>query len=225
MQLSKVYEDFDKETGSISAYLDTPATVARLKVEAEQVTLLQTGRADWKSNYAKYVDPLTHTPPVVMDTKTSYKEFRKFINALKKGIKNNPTVELTGDDYSALYIHKDAERRKAVPRPTIYPANTLVKQAYCSATIFTSNPNPPFEKETSLPKDVTKIGRKVAFTKKDEAAPDIKSYVTLEAIGATIWEWNYEADKIGLIGWVITYYLNNRGEAGPDSRPLSFTLS
>src|SRR5207249_3215550 len=124
------------------------------------------------------------TTVIVRDVQRLYKDFYRALKDIKKQIKHNKSVALTGNDYTKLHIHVDQARRAHIPRPEFAPANTVIKTSRLVVKIFTGNPQPSFENETSLPADVAKIGRKLAVVT-TTTPPDAAQYHALENIGAT----------------------------------------
>ncbi len=221
MKFSQKYFDFEAESKTFVEYATDPANVTRLKLGSTLPGELTSLRADWSDIYAKYLDPATHYL-VIKDISDAYDTFHTKIQAVKAMLKANILITLISQDYTSLNIHEDAEKRAHVPRPGFAPANTVIKQTHLVVQIFTSNPNPPHEKETNLPEDVTKIGRKIAYGKPGENPPALDLYHHIEPIGSTIYEIIFSAENLGAMAYIMTCYMNNRGEEGPYSKPTDF---
>ncbi len=221
MKFSQKYFDFNAEVIIFVAYATTTANVTRLKLGTTLPGELTTLLSDWCSLYALYLDPATHYS-VIKDIGDAYDTFHSKIQAVKTMLKTNILITLTNNDYTSLYLHKDAERRVHIPRPDYAPANTVIKQSHLIAEIFTSNPNPPHEVEKKMPDDVAKIGRKIAFVKPDDSPPALNLYHHIEPIGSTVYEIVYTEANLGAKAYLMTCYMNDRGEEGPYSRPVDF---
>jgi hypothetical protein len=237
MKLSQKLSDFNTEVTNSVPFLVTPANVTRLKIDPQTVTDAGNFKTDWDSKYGFYINPSTHTDQSVIDINTAYHNFHPFMEGVKKMLKHNMTITLTGTDYSNLHIHIDQPHRTHIPRPAFAPANQLIKSTHLVARIFTSNPQPSFENETHLPVDVVKVGRKVAvmfpfITPPGPIGgggvatpmPSPEQYHSIEAIGSTTFDLVFEPEQEGATAYLITWYLNARGEAGPPSAPYAFKI-
>jgi hypothetical protein len=224
MKLSQIYLDFNVEQKSILDYISVPENKDRLKIDDTQVTKAQGYNTEWVEKLTKYSNVDTHTPPAVKDMQVIYDTYHGFTQGLKRQIKNNQAITLTGDDYRNLYIHEDLDPRSHIPRPVITPDNSIQLQTHQRAQIFTFNPNPPFQKEVALPADVKKIGRKIAFGKMDDPCPDAGLFHTIESIGSTVYDIIFAEENVGQKAWLKTCYMNARGEEGPWSMPLPITI-
>ena len=224
MKISQKFANFDSEVNEFVPYAVTPANVIRLRLSTDQTTACTDDLTDWNNKYGLYKGASTHTEQTVIDINNAYDTMHQGLQNLKKQIKNDATVELTGADYTHLHIHQDASKRHHIPTPDFVPMNTCLKLTHLVAQIFTSNPNPPHETENKLPVDVDKIGRKIAIVKPTDPEPAISSYHNLEAIGSVIYDIVFDPLNEGAKVWLITCYINARGEEGPSSKPMSFPV-
>jgi hypothetical protein len=151
-----------------------------------------------------------------------YHDFHPYIEGVKKQLKANQNITLSGLDIAKINIHVDAAHRTKVPRPTITPGNAVIKFNHLLVTIFSNNPNPPHEKEEKMPVDVRKIGRKLAVL--STGTPVAADYHHLEDIGSTIYDVVFAPAQGGATGYLITWYISPTGEAGPESDPLKFQI-
>ena len=222
MKLSQVFSDFNTEVNESVSYID--ANKVRLKVDPAQATEELTFLTDWNLKYPLYTGALTHNASTVKDIQDLYHLFHPSLSGLKKQMKNNKAVTLTGTDFGKMHIHQDAATRAHIPRPAFAPTNTLLKNTHLVNQIFTSNPNPPHEKETNLPVDVDKIGRSICYTKVGDPAPAPELYHHIESIGATVYDIVSNALNVGMVANMITFYINSTGEEGPASAPISFIV-
>jgi hypothetical protein len=142
-------------------------------------------------------------------------------------IKVNKSLTLSGEAKATLHLHQDADHRTHIPRPEIVPHNQVIKQQELLAAIFSNNPNEPHQKETFLPQDVAKVGRKLAIMPKgspEGEKPKPEQYHLLDSIGSTIYDLVFTTEQKGATAFLITWYENARGEHGPESEPLSFLI-
>ncbi|MEP7170154.1 MAG: hypothetical protein ABI855_12345 [Bacteroidota bacterium] len=222
MKLSQKLVDFNTEVGIAVPYLNT--NKIRLAVTTGQVTDTGNFLTDWNTKYGIYITPSTHTSESVKDINDLYNLFHPYYIGVVQQIKNNKSITLTGGDIAALHIHVDAPHRHHVERPAFAPSNTMIKSTHLVNKIFTSNPNPPHEDDIALPADVSRIGRKLAVVPPAEI-PRPEQYHNLETVGSTTFDLVFDPAQEAAKCYLITWYENNRGEAGPPSNPVSFVIS
>jgi hypothetical protein len=236
MKISQRFSDFNTEVSGSVTYLTLPANVTRLKLDALTVTALGDLMTDWNPKWGKYIDPSQHTDGSVIDINSAYHVFHPYMESLKISLKKNKAITLTGADYTNIHIHQDADHRAHIPRPAIAPANQVIKTSHLITKIFTNNPQPGFENQTHLPVDVKKIGRKIAVVAAfpnpippggggpSFPVPSAQQYITLEPIGSTTYDLVFDVEQEGAMAYLITWYMNARGEAGPPSAPFAFRI-
>ena len=224
MIVSKAYSRFNIEVNTSIPYISNPVTTARLKLGAPTVAKFQGLLTQWNNLYPKYTDPSTHTDPVVIDMKVLYKEFYQWTNKLKKHLKYNMEIELTASDLESIYIHTDKHRKGKLPRPEDAPTNQILSQKNHSARISTHIHIVNEKPKRKLPEHVKKIGRKVAITEYNAGPPPDDAYKNLEIIGRSVYTISFKPEESGLKAWLITWYINARGENGPCSPPLAIHI-
>jgi hypothetical protein len=236
MKISQRYSDFNTEVTSSVPYLVLPANVTRLQLPSQTVTDIGTNFTNWGNKWTPYIDPAQHTDISVININNAYHSFHPLIEGVKKMLKSNTAITLTGDDYGSIHIHQDLDHRAHVPRPTVAPANQVIKTSHLVTKIFTNNPQEGFENQTKLPVDVKKVGRKIAVVPPFVTpippggggaafpVPLPEQYMTLEPIGSTIYDLVFQPEQEGAMAYIITYYINPRGEAGPPSAPFAFRI-
>ena len=163
----------------------------------------------------------THTAAVI-DMKAIYAILHPEMENLKKQLKANTDIVLTGTDYTKIHIHEDADARVHVPKPTITPGNSTSNTSHCANKFFAFNPTEGEEAKKALPVDVKKIGRKVYYANHGDPLPALDKYTLLDAIGTSTFTIVCTAEQAHKQGYLITWYINNRGEAGPESDPFPF---
>ncbi|MEI6816305.1 MAG: hypothetical protein WCL14_06815 [Bacteroidota bacterium] len=221
MRLSQKLSDFDAEMNNSVPYIESTGTAGRLQISGTKVTSLHDKRELWDPLYDSYKDPLTHAESV-KDINDLYDKFHAEIEDLKKQLKSNTDIVLTGTDYSKIHIHVDLDHRHHVEKSTIAPANTCTKITHLVNRFFTFNPTSGQEAVKHLPKDVKKIGRKVVYTNHGEPVPARDKFLLIDAIGTSSYDIVHATENAHKKGYLITWYLNNRGEAGPESDPFPF---
>ena len=221
MILSQKLADFDAEMNDSVPYIETTGTAARLQISSTKVTSIHDKRVLWNPLYLSYKDPLTHAESV-KDINDLYDVFHKEIEGLKKQLKANSEITLTGTDYKKIHIHIDLDHRHHVAKPTIAPESTCTKITHLVNRFFTFNATSGQETVKHLPEDVKKIGRKVAYTNHGDPIPSRDKFSLLDAIGTSSYDIVHAIENAHKKGYLITWYLNNRGEAGPESDPYPF---
>jgi len=222
MKISQKFVDFNNESNGVVSYALTPENIIRFKIIVSQKDLLKSMLDDWNFKFPIYIDPLQHVAGSVIDINKAYDVFHPYLQSFKMQIKNDLTIELTGDDYTGLHIHEDNDRRHHIPRPTIEPENTVEDQTHLITKIFTFDPKHNTIKK--LPEDVKKIGRKIAITPEFDAKPDPKAFINLEDVGTAVHAICFDESNEGSVCWLMTCYINPRGEEGPYCKPYGFRI-
>jgi hypothetical protein len=221
MRISQIYSDFNSEVTISVPYINT--NQLPLKVTATQATELTDFLTDWNTLWAKYIDPTQHTDTVVHDVINLYHNFHSSIQGIKAQIKNNKSITLTEEIISKVHIHVDAPHRAAVPVPGFAPVNQLIKSTHLVNKIWTFNPQPGMENETSMPIDVVRIARKMAVVA-DGVTPSAENYHAITQVGVTMYDIVFSPEQEGAMAWLITSYVNHRGQEGPSSPPFKFRI-
>ena len=222
MHLSQKFLDFSAESLVSNPYLI--ANAVRLALSTQQATDLGNFNTDWGNVLSAYTNPATHTPDSVLAIQNEYHDYHPYLEGIKKQLKNNRTITLLPLDITSIQIHVDALRRGHIPRPLFAPNNLIIGNRHLVTDIFTNNPNPPHENEEKLPVDVSQIGRKLAVVPAGSPAPALAQYHNLENIGTTNYSLVFNPEQGGAVAYLITWYINARGEAGPQSEPLAIQI-
>ena len=221
MKLDQKLSDLHAESEVSVSYLHSEGVASRLEVSETRLESIDGHKTANDIKYDLYKNPLTHTPQSVIDAHATYDVFHKEMEALKKQLKSNMDIELTGADIIALYIHQDETPRHKVPAPKFGPNNMVTKQTHLVTRIFTLNPTDGHQTEKHKPDGVAKVGRKLA---KVEAGSEPKDYAALASIGAVEYDLIFGPEDAGKEGYLITWYISPTGEEGPPSDPLKFII-
>jgi hypothetical protein len=224
MRISQRYSLYNNEVNSFVSYMSKPGNATRLKVSAEQLSEIQNLLADWQPKFAAYMNPDTHNDISVAAINNAYKKVHPVLQSLKKQLKSNKSISLIALDYGELYIHQNKPRRAHIPRPFNCPTNEVLLQHHLVVKIFSRNPDDLRNNRRKLPDDVAKIGRKLAIVNSDVWQPAPELYQYLDTIGYSRYVLKFDPEDVGKCGWLITWYINPRGEAGPPSEPCHFYI-
>ena len=224
MKLNQKYSDLHAETDTSVPYLNVPGTSIRLAIPDSRMLSINQDKDRFDKAYGIYANVLTHTEQSLIDVEAQYVIFHPEIEGLKKQLKSNMDITLTGDDYTGIHIHQDEAHRHKVPAPAFAPGNQVIKQTHLISRIFTNNPNTPHQKETHKPIDVAKVGRTIAKVKIGDPEPAADKYDPLANIGAVQYDLVFNAEDEGLEAYLITWYISPTGEVGPPSKPLKFII-
>ena len=216
MNLSEKLMRFHFFFKAFVAYIDL--NFAALGIIPATRTVLDNMWTAWGPVYDAYTNPNTHGTITITDMIALYLEDLKYTEAIKKQVLSNLDIVLTGADYANLDITKPTKKRAKVPPLKYAPSVACFSIVHLLPSFFAFDPfHPTFKRK---PKDVAKIGVKIAWTKVDEAAPLLKDYQMQIPENTTEFEFPVTSDKVGLRLWVICFYLSPTGEAGPDSEPI-----
>ncbi len=180
--------------------------------------------ADWDAQYKLYIDPETHTERQIETTRTAYTQTRSLLSGIQQQVKNSKAVTLTDADIDNLYIHRDAPRRGRVPVPSVAPDNVLLASKHLTNRISTFEPSPGIENHLGLPADVSRVGRKIALVPQGEPAPQASDYHPLDSSGAGAFNLVWQPEQAEHNCYLITWFINFRGESGPESLPFKFAI-
>jgi len=222
MPIAQLYILFDLYLQDACPYLLLSANVTRFQLLTACVTSI-TGRfASWNTTFPLYQSPATRTPEVILEMQMLYDEFFPQMQGIKMFVKYNPNITLTATDYTTLDIHKDADHRTHIARPTIIPGNMQEEQKNVNIRIYTYDP--AHIKDKKMPVGVEKIGRKIAIMADKDITPHPDDYKSIEASGSVVWKYVFKPEDLGKKVWIITCFINHTGEEGPWSEPLSFMI-
>ena len=223
MKHSKTYASFNDELQNIVQYLASEQK--RLEVPAAVVQNLQKDYDLWRANYEAYTDPNRQTTPVVLQTGTLYHDINDYLKQFKQNIKHDMNITLTDADYENLYIHRNKAHRGHIPIPAMAPQVDLLESHHLTNTFEITNPNPPNQNHRGRPKDVAHIGRKLALVSAGSPAPKESDYKNLVQTTRSIFQINFPPEDEGKEGYLVAWYVNHRGEAGPVSKPTTFHVN
>ena len=219
--ISKIFLRFDTELKGIISY--AKANQKRLQISDTTIAHLTNDLAIWASQFALYSDDTKRTSAVTHQVRTNYEDIGSYLHRFQQSLKNDPDVDLTEDDYTGLYIHKDKKRRGHIPKPTIAPQIDLLATSHLRNEFEITDPNRPDQNHRAFPDDITGAGRKLAVVATD-VTPAETDYITLGNTGRTMFTINFATNQEGKRGYLVAWYVNSRGEMGPESKPLSFLI-
>ncbi len=222
MNLSNLILRFNFYFIAFAEYINLTGVATRLGISATQKTEMNDKLTDFNDKILLYVAPDTNNPGTVNDMNIVYKESYILTERFKKQIKANTSVTLTGRDRLNLDIPQEKNRRGHIPVPDISPAVLCVQCVHLMMSFIAFDPTNPFKR--AKPKDVASIGVKIAFANADGGDPAPEDYTKQDAEKQTEFEMLFTADQVGKKIYVICYYFNPRGEAGPDSLPCSVVI-
>ncbi len=221
IHLSQAYSDYMVEVRESIPYIESSGIASRLHITTGKVTILSDALTIGNGIYGRYTNTDSHAG-AVKDMKEWYDATHKITEDLKKVLKANDEITLTGTDYMKIHIHENLDPRKKVPGSTITPENDCIKTTHCVNRIFTSNPTEGYQAETALPTDVKQVGRKVVYVKHGDAMPARSAFTLLPAIGATTYDIICTPEQAHMQGYLITWYISPTGEPGPECDPYPF---
>jgi len=222
MNLSNLILQFNFYFIAFAAYINRTGVAARLGISTAQKTDMNDKAVTFNDNLLLYAAPDTHNSGSVNDMNVSYAECYALVEAFKKQIKANTSVVLTGADRINLGMPEDKPHRSRVPVPTITPAVLCVKISPLAMKFIAFDTTNPFKK--GKPTDVGSVGVKMAIVGVGAPPPIETDYIKLDPVKQTEFELLFTAGQAGKMVYVICYYLNPRGEAGPESLPCSVKI-
>ncbi len=222
MRLSKTYADFNSEITVVVPY--ATANALRLGIPDVQVTALAVAKAAWDAQYKRYMNPEIHGQHQVETTRNLYKEARTLLNDIQQQVKNSKYITLTDADIDSLYIHRNAPRRGRIPVPSVAPDNVLLESKHLTNRIGAFEPNRGAGKRSGLPVDVKQVGRKIAVVAHGEPIPEANDYHAISSSGSGMFDLIWQPEQANHICHLITWFVNYRGEEGPESLPFAFTI-
>ncbi|MDD9800485.1 MAG: hypothetical protein OXU29_08505 [Gammaproteobacteria bacterium] len=227
LRMAAKYNELNALLNSMVPYLtaDKNANAKRLGVSEEQLDALTDQQSAWETAYARYLDPNTRTRAVVMQMEKIYQATMEMVRTLQQQIKNNAEVTLTGDDHTALGIHKDKETRTRVPVQTVPPVVTVHVIMPRQTTFRAIYPDSRGDAHRRMPA-YNSVMFKVAYTAAGAPAPAEEAYDHIGMSGRTVFTVVApDNTPAGAQGFIKCCYVNSRGEAGPDSEPVKFIVN
>ncbi len=218
---SQLFSNFDAEMTVFVGHINAAGNATRLQVSPAKVLSLNNKKLLWDPLYLKYKDPLTKAESQ-KDLEDLFALFNKEIEALKEQLKANSDITLTGTDILRLFIHVDAERRHYVEVPNIAPVNSCIKYAVGDNKIYVGNPTEGHTNDRHLPDDVVKIGRAIVYINHYLPITARNTFTEISSVGSTTFDILVAPENRHKVGYIITWYINNRGDKGPESDPEPF---
>lgn len=86
-----------------------------------------------------------------MEIQIQYDAATEEVHALQQQIKNDPKVDLSGDDYTALHIHQDKTTRTPTPAETVAPSINEIETKHLENRFRASYPSGVGEAHMRLP--------------------------------------------------------------------------
>ena len=166
--------------------------------------------------YNKYENPATRTPAVVTDTRKKYEEMNELLDTFRQHIKNNKSIEppLTSEERIALGIHTDKETRTRATIPADAPVIVEIGRDFHSTKFQVKNR--PYKARL-----LVKVAYPAAGTEPTES-----DYQIAEETGRKNFTIIAPSEVAkGTVGYLKGIYFNNRGESGPESRPIQFVVN
>lgn len=198
------------------------AHFAELGVSEDQSNELNDLWTDYLAKTEAYTSPITYGPASNSNINGAYNICFPFTEGIRGQIKSNPSIALDGTDRLALDIPVEKPKRGHIPIPSISPNISLINKKELMIEFFAFNPELPAKK--AKPKDVTQIGIKMVITDVDAPEPRPASYVMQLPETKTIFEKFFTSDQVGKKLWMKAFYLNARGEAGPEGEVFSVVI-
>jgi hypothetical protein len=195
------------------------ANDVRLRASTAELGKLNTLVTDWNATFLKYVNTAQHTEGVVYDMQQLYDKVPPFLEKIRERIRNDVSVELTGADYASLGIKQRRHKRVHVE---VYKTAPLVSASgHMHLSVLFTITDPANLKRRRKPDDVRCIGFKMAIVDANVESPKASDYKTLNPKGTTRYRHIFSPEDVGKKVFLIAYYMNNRGEAGVESKPAS----
>ncbi len=199
------------------------ANQANLNVSDTQKTTLEGMWTNYQGFMNAYTNPTTYGPGSESNIHGAYNTDSIYTGRIQGQIKSNPAITLTGTARLALDIPEDKPHRTHVPVSDIRPSVTFLSKTPLTIKIFVFNPANPTKKGKE--KDVAAVGYRIAITDADAAAPALSAYELQLPKKKTVFDTFYTSDQVGKRVWIIAFYLNPTGEAGPDGEPFSTLIA
>lgn len=217
--LSKKFLLFDTELHDVATYVGEH----RVALQLSEAVLkhLESDVATWDATFVLYKDDSKRTLAVIHQVHDNYDTISAYVHNLQQSIKRNPDLDLTDEDYTGLHIHRDKPRRGHIPKPEAAPQLQLVLTSHLRNGFEINDAD--YRDHRGFPPDVAGAGRKLAVVSAG-VSPTAGDYVVLGNTGRTTFRINFEPSQVGKEGHLIVWYLNERGEKGPESAPLKFII-
>lgn len=189
----------------------------------DQNTAIIADLALWTTALTAHKTAATHNTITIEAMRMQYAISNKLVADLRQQIKRS-TVELPAADYENLGIHSDKTTRTPAPIPMVSPTNTLLASNHLVNRISTAESNQGDENHRSKPLGVQRVGRKIALVAQGATAPVAADYHAIDSVGSIIFDIVFNPLEVDMNCYLITWYINSRGEAEPESPPLMFIV-
>lgn len=199
------------------------ANMARLGVPQETIDALNANKVDWDAKWTIYASRASQTMEARKEMEAIFNTFETQIREIQQSLKNNANITLTPTDYVRLDIHVDKTTRTPATRPIIAPENVVLATNHLTVKVSTFEPDSGNENHVHLPEYATSIARELAITDTAEP-PERSAYHAIDNTGRGIHMVTFTQADVDKFGWLITKYVNNRGEAGPESDPCKLRI-
>ncbi len=203
-------------------FVTTAASIARYGLSASQVASLTAFLTDWNTKFAAYVDPLTNGHVTVNAVNGAYQDGYTLTQSVRMTIKSDITITLSSAEMAICNLKRPDTTYTAAGIPKSKPAITCVLQVPMHMTFAAPASENPFKR--AKPPGVHAIGIKIAIVGTGAAPPAATDYVRQEDETTSEFEMLFTAGQAGKVLYLIAFYINSRGEAGPDSIPYIITI-
>ena len=221
MAISKIFLRFNAELADVFTY--AKAHQKSLQISDSTIKALTNDLTIWSSSFDLYQNDSTRTIAITRQVRTNYEDISSYLHRFQRNLKESPRVHLTDADYIGLHIHKNKPRRGHIPKPAIAPQIGLLATSHLHNEFEITDPNRPDQNHHAFPDDIAGAGRKLAIVAAD-ATPTKADYSTLSNTGRTMFTINFTPHQEGKRGYLVAWYVNSRGEMGPESKSLSFLI-
>lgn len=199
-----------------------PANRIRFGVTPDQATNLTSALAIFTACFGLYVDPNSYSTPIVNDMNVAYFNCFQLTEAIRKQIKNNLLITLSGIERLILSIPVPVPRRNNVSVPDIQPVGVCILKASLLMRFICFDPTNPFRR--AKPPGAFSIGYKTVIVPTGSPAPNIKDYIAQNPEKNTEFEVLFTSPQVGETLYIICYYISNRGEVGKDGPVYSVVI-
>ena len=203
-------------------YITTPANITRFGLMTAQVTALTTFLTDWNLKFTAYVSPITNGRITIDAINASYQSGYTLTQGIRTIIKNISTITLTSEERIVCNLKRPDLTHTPAGIPKSSPAVTCILQTAMNMLLTAVDSKNSFKK--AKPPGVDAIGIKTAIIGLGSLPPAPGDYVRQEDETTSEFEMLFTAGQAGKVLYLIAFYINSRGEAGPDSIPYIITI-
>ena len=222
MILSNTILTFNFTFNAFVDYLNISGFRARLGFSIPQLDAINLLRTSFNDFLIPYVAPDTNNEGSVSDMNGSYKVCSQLRESYVAQIAASTTVVLTGRDRMNLDIPMPSTRKAKIEVPDFGPAIFCVSKRELLMNMIACNPTNPFKR--AKPPGAYSIGMKMVIVKAGNPPPNPEDYILQPSVKSTEFELLFTTPDVGSTVYLICFYINNRGEFGPDSMPVSVVI-